>query len=63
MVSNDSTWKPAAGVIVETRPCQKLPVTNWEQARKVLNLATVVGGKSLVPNIFLGYPVLLYLTL
>jgi len=47
-------WKPEAGVLLETRQCQKGPLDTWPQVRRLLTQAATVYGRSYVPNIFLG---------
>jgi len=50
-----SSWKPEAGVLLETRPCRAdLPINTAAQIARVLNSAGAPSGRDYVPNIFLG---------
>jgi tetratricopeptide (TPR) repeat protein len=49
------SWKPAAGVFLETRPCRAdLPIETAPQVTRLLNAAGGVAGCDYVPNVFLG---------
>jgi hypothetical protein len=49
------SWKPEAGVLVETRPCRAgLPLDTTPQIERVLSSAGTPSGRDYVPNVFLG---------
>jgi len=49
------SWKPQAGVLLETRPCSAgLPIDTAPQIERVINSAGAPAGRDYVPNIFLG---------
>jgi len=49
------SWKPEAGVLLETRPCRAdLPINTAPQIARVLSAAGAPSGRDYVPNIFLG---------
>jgi len=49
------SWKPEAGVLLETRPCRAdLPINTTPQIERVLNSAGAPSGRDYVPNVFLG---------
>jgi hypothetical protein len=49
------SWKPEAGVLLETRPCRAdLPINTTPQMERVLSSAGAPFGRDYVPNVFLG---------
>jgi hypothetical protein len=49
-----ATWRPRAGVTVETRSCRKQPIDTLEQVGRLLASPERIQGRSYQPNIFLG---------
>jgi tetratricopeptide (TPR) repeat protein len=53
--SASGSWKPEAGVLLETRACRAdLPINTVQQIERVINTAGPAMGHDYVPNIFLG---------
>ena len=48
------SWKPQAGVLLETRPCAEQSVRTMAEFTQLLNSAGPVQGRGYVPEIFLG---------
>ena len=49
------SWKPEAGVLLETRACRAdLPINTVQQIERVINAAASPSGRDYMPNIFLG---------
>jgi tetratricopeptide (TPR) repeat protein len=49
------SWRPEAGVLVETRPCRTdLPINTAAQIATLIGAAGPVSGRDFFPNIFLG---------
>jgi hypothetical protein len=49
------SWKPEAGVLLETRACRAdLPINTAPQIERVIAAANAPAGRDYVPNVFLG---------